>query len=403
MRNVHIGRQAIYDRENAVHGYELRFRRSAAPAPSPGLSPDLALSQLILNTVTEHGLDTLAGSKQAFLTVTRPFLVGDVPIPFGPDSAVLELVPQVEADDSVLEGCKLLADAGYRLALDDFRWEPGRVELLPYASYVKVDAAGRTRGELAEAVELCEASGVASVAQNVGDSPTMESCRDLGFDYFQGSFFLRPEIVVARTMTPSHLAGMQVLAKLSNPEFSLTEVEDIVRTDLALSYRVLRAANAASRGVTRQVETIRDALVLLGARQLRSWLLLMVLADSGSADEEQLTTAMTRARTCELLAEGVPGLRAASAFVVGVLSAMDLVLGIPMAQVVDRLPLAEDLRLALVEGRGPLGEVLNAVLAYENGDDTGVATSPFDGFELSRAYLSAVGWSLQLCESALSA
>jgi EAL and modified HD-GYP domain-containing signal transduction protein len=129
----------------------------------------------------------------------------------------------------------------------------------------------------------------------------------------------------------------------------------------------------------------------------------MVLADSGNTDEEQLTTAITRARTCELVAQQVPGMRGGSAYVVGVLSSLDVVLGIPMGEVLDRLPLADDLRAALLDGTGALGELLTTVLAYERGDDEAVAASAFDAFDLSRAYLSAVGWSLQLCESALSA
>jgi c-di-GMP-related signal transduction protein len=404
MRSVHIGRQPIYDRELAVHGYELRFRRTrGGQLPDALVATDVAVTQMILNTITEHGLDRLAGDRPAFINVTRPFVVGELAVPFGPEHGILDLLSGIAADDDVLEGCKLLGEEGYRFALDDFWWEPARRELLPYAAYVKIDVLNRSADEVDEALLLCREAGVPAVAQRIGDKTTLEWCKERGFDYFQGTFFLHPEVVIARNLSPSHLAAMQVLAKLSDPDISIADIESAVRIDLALSYRVLRAANSATHGLSRPVESIRDALVLLGAQRLRSWLLLMVLAATGEPDEEQLSTAMTRARTCELMAQADPALRPASAFVVGVLSAMDIVLGLPMADVVDHLPLADDLREALLSGTGPLGELLTAVRAYEVGDDDALAASPFDAFELSRAYLNAVGWSLQLCASALSA
>jgi c-di-GMP-related signal transduction protein len=402
MPSVHIGRQPIYDREQSVHGYELLFRNSDG-GPNAPAGTDAAITSVIVNTLTEYGLDRLVGEKLAFVNVTRPFVVDEMPLPFGPDQAVLELLPHASVDDELVHGAKLLADQGYKIALDDFRWEPERLDLLPYTSYVKVDVTECSREYLEEAVARCREAGVLAVAQRVDDKAALALCTEIGFDLFQGHFSLRPETVVARTMSPSHLAGLQLLARLSDPEVSLKDIEEIVRTDLALNYRVLRAANASSSGVRRPIESIKDALVLLGAQRLRSWLLLMVMSDSGQGDEEALSTAMTRARTCELLAQQTQDIRPSSAFFVGVLSGLELVLGVPMAQVVENLPLADDVRDALLDGGGALGELLDAVLAYEESNDFGVLSTRFDVFDLSRAYLDAVGWSLQLCESALSA
>ncbi len=401
MRRVHVGRQPIYDRNRDVHGYELLFRASGE-AVDAGLAPgDLATTQVIVNTFTEFGLDRLVGSKLAFVNVTRPFVVNTMPIPFTPEQAVLELLENVPADDAVLEGCAALVAEGYALALDDFAWEPERLALVPFCKYVKTDVLGLDHAGLAAALERTKEAGALAVAERIDDLEMLQHCADLGYDLFQGYALLRPDVASAQSVTPSHLACLQLMARLADPDIAVPDVEDIVRTDLALNYRVLRAANAASSGLRRRVESIRDALVLLGLQRLRSWLLLMVLADSGKPNEEQLSTAMTRARTCELVAGAVRGVRPESAFIVGVLSSLDLVLGLPMEAVVDRLPLADDLRAALVERSGSLGQILDAVLAYERGDDDAVAAAPFDPFELSRAYLSAVGWSLQVCESAL--
>ncbi len=402
MRRVHVGRQPIYDRKRGVHGYELLFRASGDSVDA-GVAPgDLATTQVIVNTFTEFGLERLVGDRLAFVNVTRPFVVNTMPIPFTPERAVLELLENVPADQATLEGCAALTAEGYRLALDDFTWDPERIPLVPFCTYVKIDVLGKDPAALAVSLERTKEAGVLAIAERVDDLETMELCAELGFDLFQGYALLRPDVVSAQSVTPSHLACLQLMARLADPDISVADVEDVVRTDLALNYRVLRAANAATSGLRRRVESIRDALVLLGLQRLRSWLLLMVLADSGRPNEEQLSTAMTRARTCELVAAEVRGARPESAFIVGVLSGLDLVLGLPMEAVTDRLPLADDLRAALVQRTGPLGQILDAVLAYERGDDDAVAAAPFDPFELSRAYLSAVGWSLQVCESALN-
>ncbi len=403
MRRVHVGRQPIFDGKNAVHGYELLFRAgedALDSGPTPG---DLATTQVIVNTFTEFGLDRLVADRRAFVNVTRPFVVGTMPIPFDPQRAVLEILESIPADDAVLRGCAELADQGYALALDDFAWEPERLPLLHLADYVKVVTKGMDRTALRIALERIKGYGALAIAEHVEDDETLQICRELGYDLFQGHALLRPDVVSAQSVSPSHVSCLQLMARLADPDISVVDVEDVVRTDLALNYRVLRAANAASTGLARRVESIRDALVLLGLQRLRSWLLLMVLADSGSPNEEALSTAMTRARTCELLAAELRGVRPESAFVVGVLSGLDLVLGIPMTAVTERLPLADDLRAALVDRKGPLGQVLDAVLAYERGDDAAVAAAPFDAFELSRAYLSAVGWSISICNSALNA
>ncbi len=401
MRSVHVGRQPIFDGANAVHGYELLFRAGRDALDAGSTPADLATTQVIVNTFTEFGLDRLVGDRRAFVNVTRPFVVGMMPIPFEPQRAVLEILETIPADDAVLAGCATLADQGYALALDDFEWEPERLPLLHLADYVKVVTKGMDRTALAIALDRIKGYGALAVAEHVETPEMLELCRELGYDLFQGHALLRPDVVTAQSVSPSHLSCLQLMARLADPDISVVDVEDVVRTDLALNYRVLRAANAASSGLSRQVESIRGALVLLGLQKLRSWLLLMVLADSGSPNEEALSTAMTRARTCELLAAEVRGVRPESAFIVGVLSGLDLVLGIPMSAVTERLPLADDLRAALVDHTGPLGTILDAVLAYERGDDDAVEAAPFDAFSLSRAYLSAVGWSISICESAL--
>lgn len=401
MARVHVGRQPIFDRGLDVLGYELLFRAGEA-SPTASESGDLATTKVIVNTFTEFGLERLVGRRLAFVNVTRPFVVGTMPVPFTPDVAVLELLENIDADDEALAGVRRLREQGYRLALDDFLFEPARVPFLPLVEYVKLDVAQVDHDVLSRRVERLKGYDVKLVAERVETLEDMERAVALGFDFFQGYFLVRPDVVSAPTISPSHLTCLELLAKLAEPEIGVTDVESIVRVDLALNYRVLRAANAAASGLNRKVESIRDALVLLGLRQLRSWLLLMVLADAGTSNEEQLSSAMTRARTCEILSAEVPGAKPESAFVAGLLSSLESVLGLPMETLLERLPLSDEIAGALSGTDGPLGAVLGAVVAYENGDVAEVEGTGLALFDVSRAYLSAVGWSLQVCESALA-
>ena len=402
MSQVHVGRQPIFDRAMGVVGYELLFRggSSSHDASEHG---DVATTRVIINTFTEFGLDRLVGSRKAFVNVTRPFVVGAMPVPFSPDVAVLELLDTVTADPDVLTGARELRESGFALALDGFALEPGREAFLPLCDYVKLDLVGVDPQLLAERVARCREQDVRLVAQRVETREEMKLALELGFDLFQGYFLVRPDVVSASSISPSQITALQLLAKLADPDIGVAEIEAVVRVDLALNYRVLRAANSVTTGVRRRIHSIRDALVLLGLRKLRSWLLLMILSDAGSGNEEQLSIAMTRARTCELVSADMTGVGPDTAFIAGLLSSLDLVLGLSMDVLVQRMPLSDELVAALVRREGPLGSLVTAVVAYEDGDVAGVEDTGFALFDVSRAYLNAVGWSMRTIAPALAA
>ncbi len=398
---VHVGRQPIYDRELNLHGYELLFRETADDdhATSKG---DLATTKVIVHTFTEFGVSYLVGDRLAFVNLTRPFLVGDLPMPLPADSTVLEILETVTIDDRVIEGVIALRAQGYVFALDDFEAGSPAERLLPYVQYVKVDITGRPEADVQRAVDRARAVGALVVAERVEHLEDMETCSRLGVDFLQGFLLARPDVVSSTALSPSQLTCLQLVSKIAEPSLDFDDLEHLVKTDVALTYRVLRAANSASSGVVRRVSSVRDALVLLGLRQLRSWLLLMLVGDVTSASEAELSVALTRARTCELLAPKVPGVSIDSAFIGGMLSSLGTLLGRPLAELTQQLPLDPELRDAIVDHEGPLGRLLDAVIAYDTGDLGRLDSGILDAFEMSRAYLSAVGWSLQTCESVLS-
>ncbi|MCW2503380.1 MAG: diguanylate phosphodiesterase [Actinomycetia bacterium] len=408
---VHVGRQAVYGRDGTVRGYELLFRAGADSA-SAGRHGTLlrlgtqATSQVIVNTFTEFGLEKLVGKQRAFINLTRDFLVGDLPVPFSPGEAVLEVLESVPVDERVAAGVARLAAQGYAIALDDFVWGGGHERLLGLASYVKLDVLGADPRELGAMVAACRLyPSVQLVAERVETEADVQLCRDLGFELFQGYALSRPQVMSIESLSPSKLRWMELLAHLTQPEIDLAEVTEVICADASLSFRVLAALNSAAIGLGRRVSTVREAIVLLGPARLRQWLSLMVISDGSQATEEQLSAIMTTARLCQIVATG-SGLDGAAAFTAGLVSGISERLNIPLIELLARLPLEEVMLDALVRGTGRLGGVLATVRSYEAGDLAGAA-SGLPGMrgtiDVASAYLAAVEWAVATTGTVLAA
>ncbi len=398
---VHIGRQPLYDWAGHVVGYELLFRGAADEVEASRRSA-YATSQVIVNAFTEFGLEQLVGGRKCFINLTRDFLVGDLPLPFDPDHAILEILETVEIDDAVLAGTARLVQQGYEIALDDFVFGLGHERLLGLAAYVKLDLLIREPDELMEVVERCRRyPGIKLVAERVETEEHILLAQRVGFDLLQGYAVGRPQVLTAVALSPSRLRRLELLGAVTAEDADIAKVSSIVQSDPALSYRVLRATNSAASGLPRKVASVRDAVVLLGSAKIRQWAALMLVSDvAESAPEDQLSTTMARARLCQTVAERL-GLQGEAAFTVGLLAGVAELISEPVAELVNRLPLTVEVADALVDGHGRLGQVLSIVRAYEVADEHALANAPVSSAELAKAYLAAVGWSMRTIEGAL--
>ena len=235
------------------------------------------------------------------------------------------------------------------------------------------------------------------MAEKVETREQLRACRELGFDLFQGYLLCRPEVVEGKALSPSKLTCLQVLDKLCDPTTSFGEVERIVQTDAALSYRFLRAAGAgAARGLFRKLSSVRDAVVLLGERRLRAWLMLMLLAGTHEGSDEQLNIALTRARMTELMALELVPRRSDAAFTAGLLSALDLLLEAPLPSVVEGLSLSPELEDALLRHAGLLGDLLADVLSWEVGGEQFRLRSRVPPADVARCYLQSLAWASEV-------
>lgn len=393
---VHVARQPILDRSGRLYGYELLFRGTSQSTTygDPGPDADAATTATIVSAFSEFG-SQLLGGRLGFVNLTRAFLVGDLPVPFPPATGVLEVLETVEVDDEVVAGAALRVAEGHRLALDDFvygeDWEP----LLHLAEIVKLDVLDVPWDDVLATVERCRPFGVRFLAERVEDAATLELARDAGFEFFQGFHLGRPQTLSMERLGPGQAVALQLLSRLADPAVTASDVEQVLRTDPALSVRLLRIANAAHMG-QRRMSSIRDAVVLVGLARLRAWMVLIATESAGS-QPEQVSTAMIRARTCELVAPVVaPGIRPDSAFMLGLLHGVAETLGVSREEFAAGLPaLSDDLRSALTGDAGPLRSILDAVLGYERGELAGAAgpdVTRRTATRLASAYLEALAW-----------
>jgi c-di-GMP-related signal transduction protein len=393
-QTVHVGRQPVYNRAGDVVGYELLFRGGGEDVTASRRNA-YATSQVIVNAFTEFGLPELVGDHTCFINLTREFIVGELEVPFEPGQVVLEILESVEIDEEVLAGVTRLADYGYPIALDDFVWGLGHERLLHLTSYVKIDVLDGDEDRITTLVRNCrEYPDIKLVAERVETPEHTEMAGRLGFDLVQGYAYGRTQVVSVATLAPSRLRRIELLGALTTPDCDLDQIVSIVTSDPALAFRVLRATNAVTGGISRRISSVREAVILLGPTRIRQWVTLMLVSDIAEASDEQLSATMARARLCQSVA-GRLAASSDSAFTVGLLWGVSDVLGVPVAELVSRLPLTQDITDALVGGDGELGEVLSIVRAYEAADADALAHVAVSPAELATAYLSAVGWSVR--------
>ena len=394
MSRFMVGRQPIFDAKLDVYGYELLFRDPVCPRPHG----DVMTADVLVHAGLDIGLGALVGRKLAFVNATRSFLAGTHEVPFPPCQAVIEVLEDVPRDPDVLAGCRRLAQAGYELALDDYVWGNDDDPFLELVSIVKLDVLVLTPAQLAATARRCSEFGVRLVAEKVETREQLEACQGLGFDLFQGYLLSRPEVVEGKALSPSKLTCLQVLQKLCDPAMSFAEVEQIVQTDPALSYRFLRAAGVgAAQGLFRRLRSVRDAVVMLGERRIRAWVALMLLAGAHEGSDEQFAIALTRARMAEAMASALAPALAEHAFAVGLVSALDLLLQVPLSAVVEGMSLAAELEDALLRHQGVLGAVLADVLAWEVGGEARPPGCGLGPAEVERCYLQALAWTNEVC------
>lgn len=388
---IFIGRQPIFDAERRVVAYELLFRSGQGNAATV-TDGDQATAQTLVNGIMDFGLDQVVGDKLAFVNLTRNFLLQQDRLPALQQRLVLEVLEDITPDPQIVDALKELARRGYTLALDDFIYREELRPLIAIAQIIKLELPQIGLEALPAHVEKLRRFNCRLLAEKVETYEEFELCKSLGIQLFQGYFLSRPETLTNKRLPANKLAVLQILARVQDPDSTLDQLEELIGTDVALSYRILRFANSAQFAVSTKVDTVRRAIVMTGLQQIRTWVSLIVLARLDDKPPELLRIALQRSRMCELMAQELGRQPTETYATAGLFSTLEALLDRPIGEVLASLPLDDDLAAALRDHSGPIGELLKHVLAGERGDWSGCQQLGISEGRLGALCLAAIDW-----------
>jgi c-di-GMP phosphodiesterase len=392
---VFVARQPIYDSAMAVTGYELLYRHSSRALKAEITDPGQATLHVITNAALEIGFERLAGGLPIHVNYPEELLTSVPDLPLRPELVVIEVLEHVPAKPAVLEGLKTLRARGHRIALDDYSPRTSDSKLLDYADIVKIEIIRTAPEELPGLVKDLKARKLQLIAEQVETLEQFEHCISLGFDGFQGNFLQHPQTFRAKRVPSSKLGTLRLVASLQSEDYSLDEIANLLSQNVSMSYHVLRCINSSYYNFPRKIDSIRQAIVILGIDSLRQLCALLCLQGLDDRPPSLYIQALTRARMCEQLGR-LSGVKDCGPyFITGLFSLLGALVGMPTQKVVDELPLSAPVSRALVAGEGVLGEALQCARAYERAAWNHVAYGSLPPNLIRAAYLDALFWAEQ--------
>ena len=368
---IYLGRQPILDRHKRIIAYEILYRKSFE-AFAHVEDENQATSRVIVNIFNNIGIKNLVGDKKAFINVNVDVLFYDIFEFIPTNNIVLEILEDTKVDSKIINRIKQLKEMGFSFALDDYVDTKDTRELLPYVNYIKIDVLEtKDKGILQIAKEL-KKEGKIILAEKVETYNMFKETFKMGFDLFQGYFFARPSIISHRRFDPYEITLINLLKVLNNQEPSLKQVENIIKSDVHLTFNLLKFVNSAYFSFRSKIKTISHAIMMLGINRLKIWVLLMLYADAkvGGIDSPLLELALMRGKIMENIAKKLYFDESFSdmAFLTGILSLLDILLGMSKEEILSDLNIDEEIKTALLREEGILGKMIKLCEDLEAGD-----------------------------------
>lgn len=397
-----VARQPILTSDEKVFGYEILFRDGIEDY---FVNPDSdQASRSTLNTSMLLGLDVLCAGRRAFINCTRDVLLKDYIMLLPSEQTVVEVLEEVQPDDLVIAACRRLKEAGYLIALDDFGVDDPRQPLTDLADIIKVDLRVTTRVDQDTMIKRYGPWRCRMLAEKVETREEFLTAKQAGFLYFQGYFFRKPETLHVHEIPANQINYLRILQAVSAPELNVRDLENVIKGEASLCYRLLRYLNSPAFGFSTEVHSIRHALSILGEREVRRWIRLVATLGAGqNRPSELVLTALVRARFCELLSPKVPH-GESDLFLMGLLSMMDAILEVPMDKVLESVPIDRESKAVLLGGASPLRAVYQLLLAQESGEwqsAKGLAIQlHLSDDEAAQTYMQSLQWAQEMTRGA---
>jgi EAL and modified HD-GYP domain-containing signal transduction protein len=374
--NFYAARQPILDKNKNLFAYELLFRDSVENV-FPDIDGDEATSKMIEASQFNMGISGFTGSKPAFINFTLDTLSKGYPEMIAPDEVVVEILETVKPGKKLLAICKKLHEEGYTIALDDYEHQKVWLHFYPFIKIIKIDIQQSTTENIND---VCSAvknfPHIKLLAEKVETHDEYNHMLELGFDYFQGYFFAKPEMIKTKSLSPSQIAMAELLYETSKTDLDLNNITKVFERDVSLSYKLLRYANSAIFKRRNEISTIKQALVILGSGELKRFIgLMFAVTANPNKPSELINLAMTRAKFCELVVHNSNlQLDISIAFLTGLLSMIDAILDEEMATVLEKLPLSQEIKEPLLTEKGLMAAIIKLIELIEqaNWDKTNI-------------------------------
>ena len=399
MIDVYLGRRNVFSPELNTIAYEVLYYSNSHGENFVGRNT-ISAALSIIQSVLDIGIDSITERKFAYFNLGAQFIVKQKILPFAENVAGIFLsVDESEIDDALIKAIQRLKKLKYKIILDHIQINHVTIALLHEVYGVRIDVADYSRNELRDLLKSLDQFEVKKFATNIDDRNLFEFCKTIGFDSFQGDFFVKPEIVRGKRIPSRRLFVLKMLASLHNPDIDIRDLETIIKQDVSLGYKLMRMVNSAYYGLNNQIESIQHALVMLGINPLRAWLSVILLSELDDQPGPLMSTAIIRGKMCELIAEHLPNEDSNSYFVTGLFSILDTLMGIPMEQILESLPMSDGINNALLRKEGSIGAVLEAVIAYEESNWQEINLPKISIQQIREAYLKSIAWATEIMDS----
>jgi c-di-GMP-related signal transduction protein len=399
-----VARQPIFDRQRQIYGYELLYRSDPTQNQFDGTEATSATKQVISSTLLSIGLENILCGKKAFLNFNERLLSDGIYQSLPRDATVIEILESVEPTADLIALCQGIRKEGYTIALDDFVSSPQFDPLTDLAHLIKVDMRATSKPEQERLLRKYQPRGIALLAEKVETYEEFEWARSAGYDYFQGYFFARPSVIRGQQLPTSKLNCLRLLSEMQKTDLDFKRLEDLIRVDVALTYKLLRYVNSALFGRFDEIQSIQKALMVVGTERVRQWVALATLSILATDKPGELATlSIVRARFCELLIKLV-GIRLRDeAFLMGMFSLLDAMLDCSLEDALRTVGLGPEIAQALLGTAAEenlLSKVYRLARRYEIGDwDEVEVVAKMCGvaaLSVGNAYVEATLWANEM-------
>ncbi|MBV1951206.1 MAG: HDOD domain-containing protein [Cycloclasticus sp.] len=386
MNEFTFARQPILDDELQLYAYEFLYR----PSITTTARTHSSTSEVLVSSIIDLGLEKASNNNPAFINMSYQDIMSEHIEALPADKLILELLEDITPDDALVARVKDLSDKGFRFALDDFVYSPDWDPLIDLVGIIKLDLTISSFEENKTLINKLSSRNIVFLAEKVETHSDYQAYKDIGCTLFQGYFFCRPETLKGIALSANSLSKTKLLSIINQATISFDELEETIEKDPSLTYLLLKYLNSAQFSFATKIDSIKQAIVILGLNNIKKWSTLVTLRNISSKPSELVRQALIRARLAELLAINSKQSNSSGFFLTGLLSVLDALLDTPLKTIIQSMPLDADISLALLEHKGPMGKALHSISLYDSEQEEEA------GQNVSAYYLEACQWADQV-------